>query len=360
MTVLDLKNRHGGRAIQAARDLGLPLEQILDFSASINPLGMADPVWQSAVDAIKISSHYPEVDTASFVDALTEYHELAHANFLAGRGSTELIHLISRCFKPKKALIVTPAFSEYARALQQVGSVIEEFPLLATEEFAFTAQAVLPAIDKKTDMVFIANPGNPTGVAIERKELQLLADGLPESTLLVVDESFIDFCPENSIIEEVAERKNLLVIRSLSSFYAIPGLRVGYLAGPDDLVRQLADLGEPWILSTPAIAAGRACLLEHAYRERTLKLIPQWRQQLVDGLTALDLQVFASSANYLLIQLSQTDRTSGTVARVLYQQGLLVRDCSDFASLDERYIRVAVRGVQDNLRLLSGLKGVLL
>ena len=360
MAISDVKNMHGGKVFQAARDLGLSLEQILDFSASINPLGMADRVWQSATDAIKTSIHYPEVDAASFVDSLTEYHELSHANFLAGCGSTELIYLVPRCFKPKKALIVTPAFSEYTRALQQVGCKIIEFPLLATDDFSFDAKAVLAAVDKKTDVVIVANPGNPTGVGIERKELQLLADGLPETTLLVVDEAFVDFCPEKSIIEEVNERKNLLVLRSLTKFYAIPGLRAGYLAGPDDKVRQLAAASEPWSLSTPAIAAARACLFEDEYRQKTLKLIPQWRQHLIDGLSVLDLHVFPSSANYLLVKLPQNGRTSGTVTRVLYQQGILVRDCSDFSSLDERYFRVAVRGAQENLRLLGGIKGVLL
>lgn len=360
MAISDVKSMHGGKVFQAARELGLSLEQILDFSASINPLGMTDRVWQAATDAIRNSVHYPEVDAISFIDALTEFHELPHANFLAGNGSTELIYLIPRCFKPKKALLVTPAFSEYGRALLQVGCAVSEFPLSVEDDFRFDARALLAAIDKKTDVVFVANPGNPSGVGIERTELQMLADGLPEKTLLVVDEAFVDFCPEKSIIEEVDERKNLIVLRSLTKFYAIPGLRAGYLAGPVDRVRQLATFSEPWSLSTPAIAAARTCLLEEEYRQRSLKLIPQWRQHLADGLSVLDLHIFPSAANYLLVQLPEGGRTSGTVARVLYQQGLLVRDCSDFSSLDERYLRIAVRGVQENLRLLSGLKGVLL
>ncbi len=345
---------------QAARDLGLPLEQMLDFSASINPLGMPDRVWQAATDAIKTSVHYPEVDAASFVDALAEYHELAHANFLAGNGSTELIYLLAHCFKPKKGLIVTPAFSEYAQALQQVNCKVEEFPLPAENDFSFDADGILARVDSKTDVIFIANPGNPTGTGIGRKEIQSLADRLPESTLLVIDEAFVDFCPERSIIEEVDERNNLVVLRSLTKFYAIPGLRAGYLAGSAEKVRQLARFSQPWPLNTPAIAAARTCLLEDDYRQRTLKLIPQWRQQLVDGLQALDLHVFPSAANYLLLQLPSAGRTAGTVTRVLYQQGILVRDCCDFSSLDERYIRVAVGGAQENLRLLSGIKGVLL
>ena len=271
-----------------------------------------------------------------------------------------MIYLLAHALKPKKALVLTPAFSEYRRALQQVGCVVDEFSLAADADFSFDAEAVLQAVHKKTDRVFVANPGNPTGGGIERKEIQKLVDALPDSTLLVVDEAFIDFCPEKSVIEEVAERKNLLVLRSLTKFYAIPGLRVGYLAGADEQVRQLSSLSKPWDLSTPAIAAARACLLEDEYRQRTLKLIPQWRQQLIDGFNALDLRVYPSSANYLLLRLPQSGRTAGMVARVLHQQGILIRDCSDFASLDERYLRVAVRGAQENLRLLSGIKGVLL
>ncbi len=360
MAISDVKNMHGGGVFRAARELGLPLEQILDFSASINPLGMPERVLQAATAALGTSVHYPEIDALSLVDVLSEYHGLAHANLLAGSGSTELIYLIAHCFRPKRALVVTPAFSEYARALQQVGCRVDAFPLAAGDDFRFAAEAVVAAVDGKTEMVLLANPGNPTGVGIDRGEIQKLADALPGSIQLVVDEAFVDFCPERSVIEEVDERKNLMVLRSLTKFYAIPGLRAGYLAGAEEKVRQLAGFSRPWPLATPAIAAARACLSEDDYRERTLKLIPQWRQQLRDGLDALGLHVFPSSANYLLLQLPQQGRTSGTVARVLYQQGILVRDCSDFSGLDERHLRVAVRGAQENLRLLAGLKGVLL
>ena len=106
MAISDVKNRHGGNVFQAARDLGLPLEQIFDFSASINPLGMPEPVRQAAAAAVAKSIHYPEVDAASLVDDLAEHHRLEHANLLAGNGSTELIYLLARCFKPARALIV--------------------------------------------------------------------------------------------------------------------------------------------------------------------------------------------------------------------------------------------------------------
>lgn len=360
MAISDVNSTHGGKVFQATRELGLPLEKILDFSASINPLGMPEAVHKAAVDAISTSIHYPEVDAASFIDRLAECYELDHANFLAGSGSTELIYLVPRCFRPAKALIVAPAFSEYARSLQQVGCRTETVALSADDDFSFDAEKVLSAVDGTTDLVFLANPGNPTGTGIERKGLQQLADRLPENCLLVVDEAFIDFCPELSIIEEVDERPNLIVLRSLTKFYAIPGLRAGYLAASSELIQQLRSFSAPWTLATPAIAAARSCLLEKDYRERSLKLIPQWRQQLVDGLRALNLHVYPSDANYLLVRLPKDGRTAGTVSQVLRQQGVLIRDCSDFVSLDERYFRIAVRGAQENLRLLSGLKGILL
>ena len=360
MAVSDVNVRHGGRVFQAARDLGLPLEQILDFSASINPLGMSDQVATAAAEAIRKSIHYPEIDAASLVDRLAEHHELLHTNLIAGNGSTALIYLIPRCFRPQRALVVTPEFGEYARSLEQVDCHIDEFPLTAENDFAFSAEKVLAAIKPGTDIVYVANPGNPTGSGIDKRELQLFADRLPATTLLVVDEAFVDFCPERSIIEEVRERENLLVLRSLTKFYAIPGLRAGYLAGPEKIVLHLTKQNEPWALATPSIAAACACLDDDAYRERSCKLVPQWRQQMVDGIEALNVRVFPSVANYLLMQLPPEGPMAGTVARMLYQQGILVRDCSDFSSLDERYLRVAVRGAEENLRLLNGLKGLLL
>ncbi len=350
---------HGGGVHRAARETGLPLEAILDFSASINPLGMPPAVAAAARKGLEESLHYPEVDAASLRQALAVFHRLPADCILPGNGSTELLYLFPRVLRPRRALLVTPAFSEYERALSQAGTRLDFFPLRPEEDFRFDLGRLLRRVEGDTDLVLLANPGNPTGALVPPEQIEALARALREQALLAVDEAFIDFCPRQSVTERVGDHANLYVFRSLTKFYAIPGLRAGYLAGPARGIARLAELQPPWPLSTPALAAALACLEQAAFRAETLAAIPQLRQELALGLAELGLRVFPSEANYLLARLEDPGLSAAALAARLRPQGMLIRDCASFPPLDGRYLRLAVRGAEDNRRLLAALKTAL-
>jgi len=339
-------------------ELGLPREQIYDFSASINPLGTPPQVQQALAAAVERIGDYPEIEAASLRAELAACHNIPEQNLLSGSGSTELIYLLPRVLKPRRALLVQPCFSEYAPALQQVGCRIDTVALNAEEDFAFSVAAIFAALQPETDLVLLANPGNPSGVAIEPKQLLALAEQLGDCRL-VVDEAFIDFCPQHSVLPQVAEIANLLVLRSMTKFYAIPGLRVGYLAASQADIERLAAGKEPWTLSNLAIAAGKACLAAQDYQQQTLRLIPQLRSNLRRGLEGLGFQVFTSEANFLLCRLPQRAPSALVLQERLYRQGVLMRACEDFRPLDDRYLRCAVLGDEANNRLLIALKKAL-
>lgn len=345
---------HGGGVDYAMNELGLSREQIYDFSASINPLGVPLSVQQALQQALSRISDYPELDADSLRSELARFHQLPPENLLPGSGSTELIYLIPRVLRARRALLIQPCFGEYAPALQQAGCQIDLFNLDPQNDFAFSVSDILAAIKPQTDLVVLANPGNPSGVGIAPQQLIELADRLGNCRLLV-DEAFVDFCPELSLINQVIERSNLLLLRSLTKFYAIPGLRVGYLAGSAADITLLAAAREPWSLSSLAIAAARACLTDDAFRTRTLSVIPQLRSQLQRGLERLGWQVFASEANYLLCHLPEHWAPAPQVAEQLRPQGFLLRSCCDFTPLDARYLRLAVLGEVQNLCLLQVL-----
>ncbi|MDO9080056.1 MAG: aminotransferase class I/II-fold pyridoxal phosphate-dependent enzyme, partial [Desulfuromonadales bacterium] len=166
-------------------------------------------------------------------------------------------------------------------------------------------------------------------------------------------EAFIDFCPDASILQAVASTPNLYVFRSMTKFYAIPGLRVGYLAGPINGICRLREAAEPWALSSVAIAAAKVALTATAYKEESLRLIPQLREQLADGLRNLGLHVYPSAANYLLLRL--TAAHADEIVTALRQEGILLRSCSNFSPLDAHYLRVAVRTGEENQRLINAL-----
>lgn len=350
---------HGGGVERAARELGLSPEEILDFSASINPLGAPAGVLRAVEQVLPGLCRYPEIDAASLVEALAAHHRLAPAHFLPGNGSTELIYYFPRILRPRRALVVTPAFSEYERGLGQAAAAIDRFPLLPEEDFALDPARLLHAVAGDTDLLWLANPGNPSGAGLDPELIEELAHAVREQALVVVDEAFVDFCPQRSVVGRVPDHDNLYVLRSFTKFYAIPGLRAGYLVGPVRGVALLAEAREPWVLSAPALAAAKACLKEEEFRQRTLAILPALRRPLAEGLAGLGLTVFPAEANYLLARLERAEHTAAGTAGLLRQRGILVRDCASFPTLDERYLRVAVRSEGENRRLLAELENIL-
>ena len=344
---------HGGGIQQAAAELQRPVAEILDFSASINPLGMPATVRSAAAAALDDAIHYPEIHAESLVAALASYHHLDPRHFLPGNGSTPLFALFARTLRPRRALVVRPAFSEYQRALELAGTEIDVFDLDPDENFTLDVAQLLHRITPATDLLLLANPGNPSGARIEATTILTLAKALREQALVAVDEAFIDFCPDASILSAVATHPNLYIFRSMTKFYAIPGLRIGYLAGPMHGISRLQEETEPWALSTVAIAAAKAALTATAYNEESLQLIPQLRAQLTDGLRNLGLHVYPSAANYLLLRLEEAG--ADELATALRQEGILLRSCSNFPPLDACYLRLAVRTATENERLLAAL-----
>lgn len=350
---------HGGNVIRTARETGRRPDEILDFSASINPLGLSGQVRAAVEAALPGVVHYPEVDAASLAAALAAYHDLPEEHFLPGSGSTELIYLLPRVLRPRHALLVAPCFSEYERALQQTGARIDFFTLSPAENFRLDPLRLLHHIGKDCDLVMLANPGNPSGVGLAPEAVEEIARGVREQAIVVVDEAFVDFCPERSVLERLTRHANLYVLRSLTKFYAIPGLRAGYLVGPVRGVAHLARGREPWSLSVPALAAARACMQTEEYRRRSLDVIPRWRAGLRDGLEKLRLEVFPGEANYLLARLPDNGPDAAGLTGALSKRGILIRDCSNFAGLDSCFIRVAVRTEEENRRLIEEMGALL-
>lgn len=346
---------HGGRALALATELGCSPAAILDFSASLNPLGPPTEALAAARAALDDACHYPECDATTLAEALAAHHGLPHACVLAGAGATEFIFLVPRALRPRRVLLIEPAFGEYRPALLQAGATIDTFRLDPGDDFRLDPAALCAALHPDTDLVWLANPLNPSGTGYPRPLLLQLAEALPAAVCLVIDEAFVDFAPELSVADQAAIRSNLVVLRSLTKFYALAGLRIGWLAAPPEIAGRLTAAREPWRLSTPAIAAGMACLRADALRSATLQAIPVLRNELAAGLTKLGCAVSPSVANYLLCRLPDSAPAAATIATALRAQRILVRTCADFAGLDDRHLRLAVRSAADNRRLLDEL-----
>jgi threonine-phosphate decarboxylase len=355
---MSVNPEHGGRVFAAARSLGIAPAEILDFSASINPLGPAPGVREAFCGSFDRVGHYPDREMTELRESLGLRHSLPAEQIVPGNGSTELIYLIPRLLAPRRALIIAPAFSEYAGALRRDRVPFDHLVLSPQDCFALSLDRIAVELSKGYDLLFLANPGNPTGRAYTDTEATKLADICRAAgTFLVLDEAFVDFCEENSVVRLAAERDDLLVLRSMTKFFAIPGIRVGYAVASEETSRRLRSIQEPWSVSTPAQEVAVASLADPDYPRRTLEYVARERESLFAGIAALPLlRPFPSSANYLLIEIPSGTDASSLAEVLLQEERILIRDCSNFAGLDSRFFRVAVRTSDENSRLLSALR----
>ncbi len=351
---------HGANLAWAEERYGVPAERFLDFSSNVNPLGPPASALEAARVALDRIARYPDPQAEGLKAAIADAVQADPDGMMLGNGSSELIHHICRILRPDRVTVAVPAFAEYERAA--AGAELTRFVLepeggfaLRSEQLATTAAA--------SDVTFFCNPASPSGRLYSRNELlPALAACREDGATLVVDESFMGFCAPDeartATLMPEAAGGGLVVISTLTKLFALAGLRgPGYLVTAPPLARRLEDAAAPWRVNVLAEAAARAALSDDDYLARTRALVPAWRKELRAGLEALLLfRIFPSSANFLLLCLREAGNDAGAMIGALGRRGILVRDCRNFAGLDERFLRVAVRPPREIAALVEGLK----
>lgn len=347
---------HGGNVFTVARTLGIAPDQILDFSASINPLGLSPLVRKALICSLDSLGHYPDTTHKELKQALAKYHGLPAASFAVANGSTELIYHLPAMLPGKKALIVSPSFSEYIRALGQHHWDAKHFILSPESNFAVDLESLERALLDGVDVLFFCNPGNPNGTLYPLRVIEKIYSlCLAAGTFLVLDEAFMDFCEEASAKRIIVHSDNAIILRSMTKFFGIPGVRLGYAIGNATLVERLDAMGGPWSVNTLALAAGVAALQDAQHNQETLEIIRQERRALFESLSAFPkLRIYPSSANYLLIEIKE-GMTARELKERLIPHRIMIRDCTSFMGLSDRFFRVAVRSTEENRRLLEGI-----
>lgn len=337
---------HGGNLSWAAGLVGCSPTAILDFSASINPLGTP----RSAIDAIQAQlpqlRDYPDPTYQRVRSMLAQIHQLSPDWILPGNGSAEL--LTWACWdlaELNQTQLFVPAFGDYFRALNAFGATIQRVPIESQIE------------GSKSSGLLLNNPHNPTGKLFDRAWIQQQLD---QFALVVVDEAFMDFLPpEQSLISEIERYPNLVILRSLTKFYALPGLRFGYAIAHPDRIKTWQQRRDPWSVNTLAAAAAEAVLQDHEFQKQTFDWVNSARPQLFDQLKAISgLSPLPSVANYFLVRSQRS--VPQLQKQLLEHDKILIRDCLSFAELGDRYFRIAVRLPAENQRLIDGLTSCLL
>ncbi|QLA20350.1 cobyric acid synthase [Desulfolutivibrio sulfoxidireducens] len=360
---------HGGHLQALARAAGRDPADILDFSASMNPLGPPDGLRAIISRTVSEVVHYPDPDCSGLVTAASRRYGLPPEELVAGNGTSDLLFALARAARPdpgtrrapswSRAILAAPCYVDYRRACARAGIEATAVLLDPDHDFSLDWDRLLAGLPRKPALVFLGRPQNPTGRSFPDAPLRELAAFRPDC-LFVIDEAFADFVPDFASLTR-NRPDNVAVFLSLTKSFAVPGLRLGLLAAEARLVARVRDELAPWAVNAMAQAVGQAFLGDEAYLSRTRSETGRLRRDLAASLAALPgVRVFPGEANFLLCRLEgQADGAVRLGHRLLLEHGLAIRVCADFAGLDGRYFRVAVRRDADNARLLSALAAVL-
>lgn len=354
-----LKSVHGGNTREAAALLGIAADQLLDFSANINPLGMPESLKQAIIAGLSRAERYPDVEYQQLHQALAAHHGVPASWVLAGNGETESIFTLVHGLKPRHAMVVAPGFAEYRRALETIDCQITPFALREEDGWQLT-ERILPALTANLDCLFLCTPNNPTGLLPSHALLAAIAERCRTLGIaLILDEAFIDFIAgEQGFIPLLAQNPHVWVLRSLTKFYAIPGLRLGYVLNSDEpMLARLRQRQMPWSINAFAALAGEVILNDSAYQQATWQWLAHEGQRFYQALCQIDgLTVYPGQANYLFLR---CEKPGIDLQYALLQKHILIRSCANYPGLDARYFRVAIRSERENQQLLAALHQVL-
>jgi L-threonine-O-3-phosphate decarboxylase len=351
-----IRPKHGGNLTWAAKIAGCPISSLKDFSASINPLGIPQTVLTAIEEEIPRLVAYPNPEYPRLRKCLAKECGIGQDYILPGNGSSELLTWAAKDLAQQEVnYIIVPAFVDYYRALKAFNGKIVDL----SGSLPFSGlDTLIPQNVGSNAGLLLNNPHNPTGKLWQKAEI---IPYLSQFALVVVDEAFMDFLPpsqQQSLIDLVPHYPNLIVLRSLTKFYSIPGLRIGYSVTNPARITKWQESRDPWSVNSLAEVAAIAGMKDRDFQEDTWNWLDVAREELWQGLNKISgLQPFPSAANFLLVK---TDVSATLLQEKLLKQfQIYIRDCLSFTELGDRFFRVAVRTRSENQLLLEALGRVI-
>ncbi|MGL4366421.1 MAG: threonine-phosphate decarboxylase CobD [Cetobacterium sp.] len=346
---------HGGNIYKLKRDNGI---EVLDYSSNINPLGVPSSFKKAVIENFETLEKYPDIDYVELRTAIGNYNNCHIDNVVVGNGATEVLFLYMKAVKAKKVLIIAPTFAEYERAARAAGRDVKFFPL--SKDFSLNENMLLDFITDE-DVVVMCNPNNPTGKFQNLEKIKKLADFLErKNKKLFIDEAFIEFVDNwKDKTAFLLKHKNVFILRALTKFFALPGVRLGYgLTYDEAILNEIKNIREPWSVNGVAEIAGKTMLLDTLYIHETENWIKKEKLWFYEELCKIDnIEVTPTETNFILVKLLNDNAKS--FRKKMIENGVLVRDASNFMFLDESYIRLAIKDRKKNEQVLEALRRVL-
>lgn len=356
---------HGSDLEKIEKVFGIKKEDIVSYSANVNPLGISHKLREVLSQHLDAITRYPDREYTKLRQCIADYTGAQMENIIMGNGSTELISLFIQTNHPKKAMILGPTYSEYERDINLGGGTCIYFPLKEENDFRMDVNALCQQLDDNLDLLVLCNPNNPTSSAITRREMRRILDACMEHGIFVmVDETYVEFAPDEKNVTSVSLTNyysNLIILRGTSKFFASPGLRLGYaITGNRDVAKEINTRKDPWTINSLAEIAGQIMFQDEDYIRETKDLITSERARLYQELSSWDtVRVYEPQANFILIKILK----EGVDAEMLFEhcirKGMMIRNCSTFPFLDSQFIRFCIMSPEDNDRLLEAFRELL-
>lgn len=357
-----MKVKHGGNIYEVAEKFNIDEKDIIDFSANINPLGIPESLKKTIITNLDTLDKYPDPNYKSLTASIANYEGVDEDYIVPGNGATEIIFLLIEALKPKKALTLAPTFLEYDRALKRNNCHTQYYYLDEKKNYKIDKQDLLDKITEDLDLLIICNPNNPTGQIIGKEDLEEILKRCKEKEVfLMMDEAFIDFVhmeEKKSMKSFINKFNNLLIIKAMTKFFAIPGLRLGYgLTSNLDIIEKISNIKMPWSINSFASLAGKTLLEDKDYILESKKFFVKERDYIYKKLNEIDkIRVFKPEANYVFLKLLVDDID---FKERLIKRKILIRHCDNYINLSNRCYRVAIKDRYSNDKLINSLKEVL-
>lgn len=351
---------HGSDLEVIARRFHMNEKYIIPYASNVNPLGISPLARKTLIDNIDAISSYPDRDYVSLKASISRYCGADKNHIILGNGVSDLIRLIFKTLTPKNTLIIGPAYAEYARAAILEGGIANTYMLKELDDFEIDVEAFLKTLDSSIDMLVICNPNNPTGKAITKSQMDtILSCCLSLNIFVMVDETYVEFVQDvDSISSAMLTKKydNLIVLRGISKFFAAPGLRLGYAITNNAYILDSNSNDKiPWSINAYASVAGIMFEDEH-YINLTKSLIQTERNLICAALSSRKtIKVYKPSANFVLIKLLKEEQTAADVFDYCIKRGFMIRDCTDYEGLGNKYIRFCFMKPEQNDNMVNTL-----
>jgi threonine-phosphate decarboxylase len=359
--MMEFRPLHGGQLHQIAERFGIPLSELLDFSANINPEGPPAAVLtclKASLDNPSIIANYPDLNELELRRAFEGYVGVRLENIAVANGFVPLLDATLRILPIRSCLVPVPAFVEYRRTLER--SVVAMIPHILEADSGFSCLAddlfSKDRFGKSCDAILLANPQNPSGTLFSRDTvLRVAVEASKRNIFVLLDEAFIDYCPETSLTREIDRFPNLIVFRSVTKFFGMAGLRVAYAVANVELCYRLQESIPPWSISTLASLVAGHAVRNETYVRRTIALNRVRRQQMHAAIAKLGIHVYPSAANFFLLRLPSSIDCQQFWERLIRDHKIVLRNCSNYEGLGDGHLRVAVCAEAENERLTAAL-----